>query len=168
MKRRARLGLWVSFLLVLGAAQIVRGDSGEDLREREFFRRVAEAAERADTVVVGDVTAKRNYQPADGGFGYDVSVRETLKGSAASRVSFRAGGWAYSVDLAIGTQVLVFLSETRSFGPKDPFSVALDSNGHPLVFEVRQGQLEPASSPSDPGWTGRSPDEVRVAIAKAR
>ena len=98
---------------------------------------------------------------AGGGTGYDIRVRDTWKGPPAGTVAVRAGGWAYTLDLPVGSEVLLFLDRTTAFLPTEDFVPLLGPQGRPLVFLVRDGQLAPAA---DPGGKSRSLPALRQAI----
>ncbi|MEE2672649.1 MAG: hypothetical protein VX466_02565 [Myxococcota bacterium] len=163
---RYRVALGIVLIAVLHSVAFASG--AEAAGGGAVSDRAADAAERADLVVLGRVAAKRSYLPVDGGFGYDIVVSETLKGTESGTCSFRAGGWAYQVDLGIGAEVLLFLEESDAFLPAERFKPAYGPERGLLVFLVRAGRLAAATGEGEPGWEGRSVSEVREAVAAAK
>lgn len=160
---RYGISLGVVLIAVLESVSLANGVQAVD--GGALAHRIVAAVERADLVVLGRVTAKRNYLPVDGGFGYDIVVSETLNGAESRSCSFRAGGWAHKVDLGVGAEVLLFLEQSEAFLPAEHFRPALGADHQPLVFLILEGRLAAGASVSEPGWEGRSLDEVRAAMA---
>lgn len=160
----ASFGVRAGLLLLAALSTAALANDPDALDENPFSARVISAAEAADLVVVGRITAKRDYRPVDGGFGYDLSVSEELKGPGLSSCALRAGGWAHRVDLEVGARVLLFLKQSDAFLPTEQFSPELGPGHRPLVFRVRAGRLSAGASPGEPGWEDHSIEEVRTAI----
>lgn len=122
---------------------------------------VGEAFARSDMVVLGTVAGVRNYLAVDGGYGYDIEVSETLKGSAIDRLSVRAASWLYVIRFNRGEEALLFLKKSDIFLPTDRFILALDSSNRPLAFRVEGDQITGVEAGVREAWEGYTLQIIR-------
>jgi hypothetical protein len=129
-----------------------------------WSKKMNDAFARSDVVVLGTVTSVRNYTPTDGGYGYDIAVSDVLKGNAIARCSVRMGGWAYTIRFTPEQKVLLFLKQSDTFLPKEPFVLTLDANQKPLAFRVEKGRISGVDSNLQSVWEGRSIQEIKEIL----
>lgn len=130
----------------------------------EAFESFIKAAKDADRVIVAKVLASRDHRATDGGVGYELRVQQTWKGTSSENLSIRAGGWAYNLDLPIGSEVLLYLEENSAFGPAEVFVPTLGPAGRPLAFSIRGEDLvriDPLAPSASQRW---ALEPVRKAI----
>ena len=124
---------------------------------------VAEAYAKSDLVVRGTVESVRDETAVDGGHVYSLRVTGQQKGSAEQSVSLRAGGFFYTVPMAVGESVLLFLkssgreAQVRG-GPA--YSVVEVATLTPMAFRMQGAEARPVDSRLQADFAGVSADEI--------
>lgn len=107
---------------------------------------VADAYSVSDTVLSGKVQHVEDQTAVDGGHVYTVEVTGTHKGAPAERVSVRAGGFFYVVQLVKNEDVMLFLRKTPEGMPgshRTDYTLVEVDEMRPMAFRVSDGNARP-------------------------
>ena len=124
---------------------------------------VSEAYGKSDLIVRGTVESARDETEVDGGHVYTLRVTGQQKGPAEQSVSLRAGGFFYTVPLAVGDSVLLFLKSSGRDaavrgGPA--YSVVEVATLTPMAFRLQGAEAKPVDNRLQPDFAGVTADEI--------